>query len=503
MSILKNDCARRLTAVFLFSVLLAFCLQSCEKNHPADTPAPSEEVAMADRFATDVLERLYLWNGEVGKDLSRLSPDTCRFPMDVVKEIRYHDDSGREVDKWTILTDDLESVTGSLQGVGLTFGYDLQAGRISNGEERYFLVVNFVYENGPAQKAGLKRGDVIVTLDGEEITSANIQDAYDAGTIALGVTSVSGGVIGGDVRNVSLTAVNMYENPILVSRTFDAGGKKVGYLAYAAFDLMSSEELPAVCRKFKSEGIEELILDLRYNGGGYAFTEKVLASMLAPEANVLARDIFQTEVYNSELAAEWEEIDYDTNTYFSTSHKMNGTAGYYDIDVSDANLGISRLYVIVTGGTASASEGLVVGLRPYLDVTLVGTRTYGKYCAGILLAPDNFYTSRHKYSLIKDWGMYVMLSRFGDRDGNNAAMPDGIPADVTVKDDPLDGCQLGDENETMLRAALQAAGKVYPQAASIPQAYSSNLQFAPLEHGAPKGILVRTEVPPVMRPDSD
>ena len=91
--------------------------------------------------------------------------------------------------------------------------------------------------------------------------------------------------------------------------------------------------------------------------------------------------------------------------------------------------------------------------------------------------------------------MYVMISKFADRYGRNESIPDGIPVDVRIDDDPFDGCQLGDENETMLRAALQAAGKVYPQAASVTRSYSNNIELTPLEHGAPRGILIKTDVP--------
>lgn len=454
--------------------------------------APSPEVAKADQYAIDVLGTYYLWNEEIEKDLRRLDPDTCRMPMNVVESIRYHE-RGKEVDRWTVLTDDLESFTNSVQGLGLTYGYDLQAGRISNKPGEYFLVVSYVSNGGPAQKAGLKRGDVIITLGGKAITMENIYDAFNSRSLELGVTNIDGDHIGSDVRSVSLSAVDMYEDPILVVRTFDVSGKKIGYLAYTGFDLKSSQALPDVFRNFKSENIDELIIDLRYNGGGYAFTENVLASMIAPQANVLAGDIFQTEVYNSILADAWKKQGEDTNTYFSTVHEISSQK--LKIDVSDANLGIGKVYAIVAGGTASASEGLIVGLKPYMDVVLVGRQTYGKYCAGIMLAPGDFYNSKYDYSLIKDWGMYVMISKFADCNGRNDSIPDGIPVDIQADDDPFDGCQLGDENETMLRAALQAAGKVYPKAASVTRSYSKGMELTPLEHGAPRGLLIKMCIP--------
>ncbi len=484
----KNLCG----AVVMLVVMsgLSGCVgTNADKRNDAPTP----EVAKADQYAIDVLGTYYLWNEEIEKDLRRLDPDTCRMPMDVVKSIRYRE-GGKEVDKWTILTDDLESFQNSVQGLGLTYGYDLQAGRISNKPGEYFLVVSYVSNDGPAQMAGLKRGDIIITIDGKAITKSNIYDAFNSYSISLGVTGLDeNNNISDDVRNVDLKAVDMYEDPILVARTFDVAGRKVGYLAYTGFDLKSSQTLPDVFRDFKSMNIDELIIDLRYNGGGYAFTENVLASMIAPEANVLAGDIFQTEVYNSILAETWKKQGEDTNTYFSMKHKLNSQSA--EVDVSDANPGIGKVYAIVTGGTASASEGLIVGLKPYMDVVLVGQRTYGKYCAGIMLAPEDFYNSRRDYSRIKDWGMYVMVSKFADRDGRNESIPDGIPVDVEVDDNPFDGCQLGDENETMLRAALRAAGKVYPQTASVTRSYSKRIELNYLEHGVPRGILIKTDVP--------
>lgn len=487
---MKTKNLRGAAAVLAAAMLGLLSCEGTKTDKRVDVPTP--EVAKADQYAIDVLGSYYLWNEEIEKDLVRLHPDTCRMPMEVVKSIRYHE-GGKEIDRWTVLTDDLESFQNSVQGLGLTYGYDLQAGRISNREGEYFLVVSYVFKDGPAQKAGLKRGDVIITLDGKSITGDNIYDAFNTSTIKLGVTRVSGGVIDQNVKEVELRAVDMYEDPILVAKTFDAAGKKVGYLAYSGFDLKSSQALPEVFKDFKSKNIDELIIDLRYNGGGYAFTENVLASMIAPRANVLAGDIFQTEVYNAILTDAWKKQGEDTNTYFSTVHEISSQN--LKIDVSDANLGIDRIYAIVTGGTASASEGLIVGLKPYIDVVIVGQQTYGKYCAGILLSPDKFYNSKYDYSLIKDWGMYVMISKFADCNGCNASIPDGIPVDIAADDDPFDGFQLGDENETMLRVALQAAGKVYPQADVATRTYSRNLQTSPLEHGAPRGLLIKTDVP--------
>lgn len=167
-------------AVLVAAVLgLAGCVGT---NADRIEAVPSPEIAKADQYAIDVLGMYYLWNEEVEKDLARLDPDTCRMPMEVVRSIRYHE-GGKEVDRWTVLTDDLKSFRNSVQGLGLTYGYDLQAGRISNKPGEYFLVVSYVSNGGPAQKAGLKRGDVIITLDGKAITMDNIHDAFGSRSI--------------------------------------------------------------------------------------------------------------------------------------------------------------------------------------------------------------------------------------------------------------------------------------------------------------------------------
>ena len=493
-------------AIFLAALTMSFA--ACEKedsgneaSDPVKDSKPSATIAKADLFAQDVLGSYYLWSKEISGDLSRLNPDTCSSPAAVVEEIRYHE-NGKEVDHWTTLTDDLESFTNSVQGLGVTYGYDLQYGSISGKTGVYFLLVTYVCKKSPAAAAGLKRGDVIVSLDGAEITKENINNALSSKSITIGVTGIEQGsdgnsYIGSDVKSIKMTAVDMYEDPVLVDTTYDVDGKKVGYLMYNAFDLKSTQVLPDVFRKFKSDGIQDLVLDLRYNGGGYAFTEAVLGSLIAPKSNVDAGDIFQTEVYNSYLADIWKTQGEDTNTYFSNTFSMTSGGASYSGDITDDHPALNKVYVLVTGGTASASEGLIVGLGPYVDLTVIGEQTYGKYCAGYILGPGDFYNSKYDYSLIKDWGIYVMISKFADKNGNNAAIPDGIAPKIAAEDDPFDGCQLGDVNETMLKAALTAAGKVYTKTRG--ETARQSLPTRPLEHGAGRGFLIKTGDLPSVR----
>ena len=94
----------------------------------------------------------------------------------------------------------------------------------------------------------------------------------------------------------------MYENPIICDSVYEFNGKKVGYLAYTGFDLKSINPLIEIGKKFKAEGIEELVLDLRYNGGGYVITENVLASMFAPQEAVSSKGSCMVTIHGFHLS---------------------------------------------------------------------------------------------------------------------------------------------------------------------------------------------------------
>ena len=213
-------------------------------------------------------------------------------------------------------------------------------------------------------------------------------------------------------------------------------------------------------KEFVQAGIGDLVLDLRYNGGGYLVTEEVLASMLAPVSVVEAGKVLFQDIYNSKLAAEIKEDP----TCFDTEFRFMVDGKLQVVSTAGANPDLPRLYVLVTGSSASASESLVCCLRPYMDVILIGEQTSGKYCAGYLMEARNWYDAA-KTSLgeeeyakalpyVDNWGIYVMYSRYADCNGVTLSMPDGIAPDYDGEDDPLDGCALGDPRETMLAFAL-------------------------------------------------
>ncbi|MDO4164243.1 MAG: S41 family peptidase [Bacteroides sp.] len=438
-------------------LLLCTCFSSCKDDDdtlPSEERITTEEIYYANRFASDILSDVYLWNTEISEDISLLDPNTNTDPISTVADIRYSE-NGKEVDKWTVLTDDYETFINSMSGVETTYGYGLAMGRFTN-TGTYFFVVTYVYADSPAADAGIKRGDMIISLNGEDITESNYLNVLYSSSVTLGMgTYTNEGIAQGG--NIRLTATQMYENPILAYKIFENGGKTVGYLAYASFDLRSVSQLINICKEFKAAGVTELILDLRYNGGGYVITEEALASMFAPAEEVAAKSLYQTEVWNASYTEYFRVNGMDRNTYFSTDFTVQDLAGN-DLDVStaDANIGLNKIYALISSGTASASESLLIGLMPFMDIELLGSNSHGKYCTGAVLQPSDVYKSAP--DAIHNWGIYVMINRFADKNGNNPCMPNGLAPDIEVDDNLFDGCQLGDEQETMLNAALTQAG---------------------------------------------
>ena len=440
-------------------VTVPMLLSACGKQMPDEYRQLDDETRLqrkyVNTFAWNVMDSYYLWRDEIAGALEEWH--NWEEPIQKVADIRYKDAAGKDIDRWTLLTDDYASLKGGVSGHTRTLGMDFQLYYTDKTRARICAVVTFSYAGSPAEAAGIGRGDVVLTVDGREMTPDNYQELVrekllGGGTVQLGLS---------DGRALTVTAKDMYENPIQTVRILDRpDGRKVGYLHYTSFTLDSCDELSGVFRDFKAKGIDDLVLDLRYNSGGYLTAMKVLASMLAPQAEVEAGSAYYQEVYNEALAKELGAKP----TCFETGFVFNSGGSMQVVTTKEANPDLPRLYVLVTEASASASECLVCVLRPFMDVILIGGQTSGKYCAGYLIGAPAWYDSVRKslgeeeytraLPYVDNWGIYVMYSRYADCHGVTLSMPDGIAPDVGAEDDPKDGFALGDPQETMLAAAL-------------------------------------------------
>ena len=471
------------------TLVLCLLLSGCGKQAPDEysrlDPETRAQRKYVNTFAWNVMDTYYLWRDEIRTALEQWQ--NWEEPIAKVAEIRYKDGTGKDIDRWTMLTDDFAGLTGGVSGHTRTLGMDFQLYYADKAHSRICAVVTYVYAGSPAADAGLRRGDTVMTVDGYTMTPDNYQQLVREGILGGGTVTL--GFDGG--KTVTMSAVDMYENPVHTVRILERpDGRKTGYLHYTSFTLDSCVDLIDVFDGFVREGISDLVLDLRYNGGGYVVTESALASMLAPVAEVEAGSVFSREVYNKELAKEMKADP----TCFKTDFVFKGNGKTYAFSTAGANPDLPRLFVLVTGASASASESLVCCLRPYMDVILIGARTSGKYCAGFLLDAGDWYEDMKKsleegeyekaLPYVDNWGIYVMYSRYADCKGETLSMPDGIAPDYEVDDDPLDGFDLGDPQETMLAFAL-----------GLMEGRTRNAErpFAPLRDPVPEDFHPRTQ----------
>ncbi len=481
---------KRFLHILLLAVLLLPC--ACQQSDPTETGEKGLPY-YANLFAFNIMNSFYLWVDEVSEGMSDWTYGVD--PVEKVESIRYKDKNGNLVDRWTRALPDYHSFLSSLTGENLSYGFDFSLYYADAAKQKVCMVVNYTYTSSPAAKAGIHRGHVILSLDGVELTADNYasllqEKFYGSQSVLLGFSTG---------KSLTLKAEQMYENPVQTTRTLTVNGKNIGYLHFTNFTMEAARDLEHTFRTFKENGIEELVLDLRYNGGGYTVTSAVLASMIAPPKEVAAGSIFNREVFNAKMAEEYAD---ESTTPFAPEFHINSGRDSYSVYPGEVNPGIKKLWVITTKETASASEALICGLKPYMDVTLVGGQTYGKFCGGYLIQSQNWYTSLAKQKdndvdcdkaieLTKDWGIYVISSRYTDRDGVTLSMPDGIPADFEAKDNPLDGTQLGDPAETMFAAvlALSSGKPLSTKAATLAGSPE------PLPHTLPAGYGVRVNNP--------
>ena len=306
--------------------------------------------------------------------------------------------------------------------------------------------VAYVEPGSPAAAAGLTRGDELVSVDG---TSADVADSASVDRLYDGLYPDAAGVPhafvfrrDGSAFSRSLTSASITKNPVPQARVLTLPtGARAGYLVFNDHTLPAEGQLITAVRDFRAQGVTELVLDLRYNGGGYLFIASELATMIAGTMRT-AGQAFETLRYSARRSAENEQTPFYADSCIAVNGRCTSTQPL-------PTLNLSRVYVLAQSGTCSASEALINGLRGVnVDVVLIGGKTCGKPYG--FTAKDNCGIS---YFPIEFTG--VNAKGFGEyADGfepGSGASQRFVPG-CTVEDDLSRA--LGDTQEAMLAAAL-------------------------------------------------
>jgi C-terminal processing protease CtpA/Prc len=402
----------------------------------------NEDTLKVNKFIVDVFGDVYLWVDDINIDYYKKAYNTYKNPYELFEKLRYEDD------EWSGLTDDIEGLSNSFEGVETSYGYNLRLSYAYENSEIVVGVIKYVYPASPADKAGLKRGDILVSMNGSDITDKNYLDLIYSSSV-----SVSRGYFDTDERrfvsygeSVNMTAVKQYNNPILKDTVIIKGLNRIGYLCYSDFLEKSETDLIAIFKSFKNRGVNDVVLDLRYNPGGMVRTAVLLSSILAPGSAVKDKDIFQVQIWNASYTQYWKSKNDDMKEYFT--------------DTLPVNMDLSRLFVLTSENSASASEATIIALQPYMNVVRIGTKTSGKFCGGGLISPEMIYENSKYYQNIKDWGMYIMYFRYTNK--NETYFKEGLDPDIQAEENYLNLYPFGDERDPLLgRAIAQITGQQY------------------------------------------
>ena len=429
------------TALWLLAATLltvTACKKESEEVAPqVDPVATTDANTKVNNWILDNMRELYYWNDKIPA-----SPDLTLAPSDFFDSIlnTYDATTNPEGDRFSWIEESAQDLTASLSGESTTTGMEYNLYLRAQNSDAVIAQVLYVLPGSPAQKAGILRGDIITKVNGQSLSRTNYAALLFSGTtFTFGLAQVSNQTLVDTDVTKTVTATVFQENPVLLDSVYSVGGKTIGYVVYNQFipgpnnnssSTVYDQQLDAIFAKFKAQGVNELVLDLRYNSGGYTSSSANLASLIG--RGVDASKIYFTEKWNSTITPylQKEYGDEFFNQRFTTKSQNIG-----------GNL--SRIYVLTTAWTASASELIINGLRPYMTVNTIGTTTYGKNVGSITVTDDSSEIA---------WGMQPIVFKSFNSLGQSDYST-GFTPSVEVEE-PLLLQPLGDTREAMLSAAL-------------------------------------------------
>nr|ADC35957.1 putative carboxy-terminal processing protease [uncultured bacterium 98] len=386
----------------------AFAIAALTMILAAPTPAAAQgrntacSVVGQNLFVRDAMTDIYLWSDAV----PNVDPAIFGSPEAYLEAVRY-----LPLDHtFSYITP--RASNDAFYSDSQFIGYGLSTSTADGG-----MRVLQVFAGSPAEEAGLARGDRIQEINGRSIADlrrdGELEGAF--GPSQIGVERDVAFTHGGAPVMAHMVKRLVTIPTVSLTRIYRVGSRTVGYVFFRNFVEPSFAALDAAFSEMRDAGVNELVLDLRYNGGGLVSVAQHLASLIGGSRT--DGQVFATYFHNRDNAFRNRTIRFEP--------KANALA-------------VDRVFVITTQGSASASELVINALRPFIPVILIGDRTYGKpvgqyqfpFCDKVL-APVSF----------------SLKNAAGEGD-----FFDGLQPTCTAADDAAH--QLGDESEASLHEAF-------------------------------------------------
>lgn len=340
---------------------------------PTPTPTPTSGCGLAARqsFAKAVIDEWYLFPGDVASGVNPASYSTVQSYIDALVA------PARALNKdryFTYITSIAEETayyaSGSSAGFGIRLTYDPSTQRVIIAES---------YEGAPALAVGIDRGTQILAIGTSSANLRTIATIVAAeGTAGItnalgpsdpGVTRILRISDAGGTRDVTVTKADYNIDPVsdrYGARVISDGGRNYGYINLRTFITSADQQLKDAFLAFRNQGITDVVIDLRYNGGGLVRTAELFGDLLGRNRT--------------------PNVDIFSQTNFRASKATANNSTHYFTPTAES-IAPTRVAFIGTGSTASASELVINGMLPWLgtNMTLVGSNTYGKPVGQIAL----------------------------------------------------------------------------------------------------------------------
>ncbi len=435
--------------LILFTLLFGGFFTSCSNDNDdaLNKPIVDGRNLTVENFIYRGLNEIYLYKADVPELANDFFPtqteqndflDNFATPEDL-----FYDGLLAPQDKFSFLVDDYVELENLFSGISTTNGVSFGLVRYCQSCTDLFGYVRYVLPGTSAEEKGIKRGDIFNTIDGQQLTDSNYSNLLAPQTYTIALATLNGSSVTPTGVTVTLTKQAYTTNPVLVSKTLDVDGKKVGYLFYTSFTSDFDPQLNAAFGEFKAAGVTEFVLDLRYNGGGSVRTATDLAAMITGQ---FAGEIFTKEQWNAEYQSYFEST---ADLRERLLNKFNTTLKTGELIKS---LNLSRVFILTTSRSASASELVINGLDPYIDVVQIGETTTGKFQASVTL-----YDSPNFGRLNANPNHTYAIQPLVLKSVNSAGVSDyidGLTPDFQISEDFENLGMLGEPNEPFLKVAI-------------------------------------------------
>ncbi|PRX54426.1 S41 family peptidase [Flagellimonas meridianipacifica] len=451
--------------LFLFAFILLGC--SSDDDNGIENPNPNPVTSAdfpAQNFMWNAMNLWYFWQ----EDVPDLADDRFSTSQEYTTFLSSESDPGRffflicnqhveivgdqaAIDRFSFRRSNYEDLVNSLSGVSRSNGLEFGVSRITPDSDNLFGFVYYVIPESDAASQDITRGEFFTTVDGTQLTASNFRQLLfgENVTYTLGMADLENDGFTLNGKEVTLTKIeNFVENPIQVATTLDVNGTKVAYLMYNRFLSSFNEELNEVFGQFIADGATELVLDMRYNPGGSVNTSRLLASMVH---STDSDKLYVRERWNSKIQPQLSPQNLESR-FTDRISESNPTP--------INSLGLSKVYILTTNDSASASELVINGLTPHMEIIQIGETTRGKNEFSITLVDDpqgSFIYNPDRENFINpdsQWGLQPLVGR------NENALgffdyTDGLAPNIELEEDLLNLGTLGDVNEPLLARALQ------------------------------------------------